>query len=232
MYILEGNIGAGKTTFLELLSQNIPEIKVHLEPKDNWTKKVFGNSLLSNFYEAPKRWSYTMETLTMISRAQHHLETQNNPNPFTITERSIYSGHYCFAVNGNENGFFTPIEWNIYNKWINFLINSKCQAPKGFIYLKASPEVCFSRIKKRNRLSEKEITLTYIKQIEKQHEKFLIEKQNIFESIKNVPVLVLNSDEDFIKNNQALEKHIYKVKNFLEETSMHPKTNKTAELNL
>lgn len=219
MYILEGNIGAGKTTFLSFLKKHLPEVKVHFEPVDNWNSSIYGNSLLANFYENPKRWAYTMETLTMVSRAQQHLEIQKDQHPFLITERSIYSGHYCFAVNGRKNGFFTEIEWNIYNQWINFLINNQFRTPKGFIYLRVNPQVCFERIKLRNRLSEKTTTLSYIKQIHAQHEQFLIEKRDLFESIKNVPVLKLDCDQDFVKNEQALEKLIYKLKNFLEITS-------------
>jgi len=218
MYILEGNIGVGKTTFLDLLNKNVPEIKVFLEPTGNWTKTVYGQSLLANFYKEPKRWAYTMETLTMVCRVQNHVNDQNNSNQRFIVERSIYSGHYCFALNGYENGYFSKIEWSVYNEWVNFLINKRCRPPHGFIYLKASPEVCFERIKKRNRFSEKDVTLAYIKQIEKYHEQFLVEKRNIFENLKNVPVLILDCNEDFIKNEQNMQKHIFKVKKILESS--------------
>ena len=216
MYVLEGNIGVGKTTFLDLLNKNFPEIKVFLEPTGNWTKTVYGQSLLANFYKEPSRWAYTMETLTMVCRVQNHINDQNKSNQRFIVERSIYSGHYCFALNGYENGYFSEIEWSVYKKWVNFLINKRCNPPHGFIYLKASPEVCFERIKKRNRFSEKDITLAYIKQIEKYHDQFLEEKRNIFENLKNIPVLVLDCDEDFTENEQNMQKLIFKVKKFLE----------------
>jgi len=32
MYIVEGNIGAGKSTFLKLLSQHVPQVTVVQEP--------------------------------------------------------------------------------------------------------------------------------------------------------------------------------------------------------
>ena len=69
-------------------------------------------------------------------------------------------------------------------------------------------------------LSEKDITLSYIKQIDIQHDKFLIEKHDVFENIKNVPILTLDCNKDFENNEQELQKHIYKLKNFLEETSI------------
>ncbi|MFH1644479.1 MAG: deoxynucleoside kinase [bacterium] len=218
MYILEGNIGAGKSTFLELLNKNIPEIKTYQEPKDNWTKQVYGQSLLANFYKEPKRWAYTMETLTMMSRAKLYMKDQLIPDQRFVLERSVYSGHYCFALNGYQHGFFTQIEWDIYTKWVDFLINQNCKPPHGFIYLKANPDVCFKRIQKRNRISEKDVSLSYIKQIDEHHDNFLIKRDGVFESLKNVPVLILDCNEDFVENEQILNTHLYKVKNFIEQT--------------
>ena len=70
--------------------------------------------------------------------------------------------------------------------------------------MQTSPQICFERIQKRNRISEKNITLDYIKQIHNQHEQFLIEKKDIFENIKNVPVLVLDASENFAQNPQKI----------------------------
>ncbi|MBD3231450.1 hypothetical protein GF322_02190 [Candidatus Dependentiae bacterium] len=217
MYILEGNIGVGKSTFLKLIQTNLPEIQILTEPKDNWVNQIYGQSLLENFYKAPKRWAYTLETLAMICRSRDHLREQSNSNKI-IMERSIYSGHYCFAINGYKSGFFTPIEWSIYQKWVQFLLEQKCNPPKGFIYLKASPEICLARIKKRNRISEKKITLSYIKQLDQWHEKFLIKKEEVAENIKNVPVLILDCSQDFVQNQENLDKHLYKLNNFIEKT--------------
>ena len=106
MYILEGNIGAGKSTFLTLLAKHLPHICVTLEPMHNWQKQIYGQSLLANFYQDPKRWAYTLETLAMFCRVREHMEEQKKEDTIQITERSIYSGHYCFAQNDYESGFF------------------------------------------------------------------------------------------------------------------------------
>ena len=218
MYILEGNIGVGKSTFLKLIKENLPKVSILTEPKDNWTNQIYGQSLLENFYKDPKRWAYTLETLAMICRSRDHVREQTTSNNI-IMERSIYSGHYCFAMNDRQNGFFSAIEWGIYQKWVRFLLEQKCNPPKGFIYLKADTQICLSRVKKRNRISEKNIALSYIKQIEEWHEKFLIRKENIANSIKDVPVLILDCNQDFIENPDNLVKHLYKLNNFIEKTS-------------
>jgi deoxyadenosine/deoxycytidine kinase len=218
MYILEGNIGAGKTTFLTLLKEHLPEIDIMTEPVTNWNNESYGESLLANFYNDTPRWAFTLELLTMICRTRNHVSEQNNSNSNRILERSLYSGHYCFAKNCFESGFLTKAEWNVYNMWADFLINRHCRPPKGFIYLKADPQTCLERIKKRSRPSETSISIEYVRDIDRAHDNFLIEKKGIAPSIRNIPVLVLDCNEDFVENPKKMKIHTFKVNDFLQKT--------------
>lgn len=215
MYLVEGNIGAGKSTFLKLIQTHLPQISVVFEPLHNWQSQVYGQSILSNFYSDPQRWAYTMETLAMACRVQEHLKEQQNPNPFRLMERSIYSGHYVFATNDFHNGFLSELEWNIYLQWFDFLVGSQCKAPQGFIYLNVKPEVAYERIQKRNRSSEKGISMQYIQQIHDCHEAFLVNKENVLPSIKNVPVLVLDCDKEFESDLEQFAEHAKAVQEFM-----------------
>lgn len=49
MYIVEGNIGAGKSTFLNLIGIHMPHVSIALEPLNNWQSEEYGQSLLKNF---------------------------------------------------------------------------------------------------------------------------------------------------------------------------------------
>ncbi len=215
MYIVEGNIGAGKSTFLKLLELHIPTISIALEPMHNWQQQVYGQSLLANFYQDPKRWAYTLETLAMICRVREHIQEQEQPISYKIIERSIYSGHYCFAHNSYESGFLTDLEWAIYTNWFNLLVGEKCLPPQGFIYLKVDPAVAYERIKKRNRYAEKKISLHYLKQLEKRHNQFLIEQEGILPELKKVPLLILDCNKEFETDEQELAEHIKKVEQFI-----------------
>lgn len=215
MYILEGNVGAGKSTFLTLLEKQISTISVALEPVHEWQNHMYGQSLLANFYQDPNRWAYTFENLTLISRVKNHLAEQQHENRCRIIERSIYSGNYVFARNSYESNFLTPVEWRMYQDWFNYLTENKCKTPKGFIYLRISPEVAFERIKKRNRHAEKDITLAYLRQVHEKHEAFLIQKHAVADALKYVPVLVLDVSEEFETDDTMLAHHIEAVKRFL-----------------
>jgi len=220
MYFLEGNIGVGKTTLISLIPRYWSDLTIIPEPVGIWNRSVLGQSLLANFYINPKRWAYTLETLTLICRSQDHLREQRLTNPNLLLERSIYSGHYCFAATGFENGFLIDIEWKIYNQWADFLIHKKCTPPHGFIYLKASPEVCFERTQKRSLPAEHSITLKYLKQIDRAHQLFLVDKEGLPHVLKQIPVLVIDCNEDFLENPRKMADHAEKIREFFAHTQI------------
>ena len=221
MYIVEGNIGAGKSTFLRLIEQSLPQVSIAYEPMDRWDKKESGQSLLAKFYEDPKRWTFSMETFAMVCRVRDHLKRQHE-EPLTVIERSIYSGHYCFAKNGYLHEFISEAEWHVYERWFKFLIPGRCNPPLGFIYLKTDPEVSLDRIKHRNRDSEKDLLFDYLKQIDKRHNEFLIDKIGVADDLVDVPVLTLDCNEDFEHNPQRWEELSQQVSQFIGRTYQAP----------
>lgn len=217
MYIIEGNIGVGKSTFLSLIQKHLPTVQYTLEPVDNWANQNFGHSLLEQFYTNPERWAYTIETLAMVSRSRDHIAVQDL-HPHHLVERSIYSGHYCFALNGKRDGYFHAVEWDAYMQWVNFIINNKCKEPHGFIYLQADPDVCHARIAKRQRAGENMISKEYLHNIHYWHEQFLIEKKGLTPAIAEVPVLILNANIDFVYHREQMEDHARQISSFIEAT--------------
>ncbi len=232
MYILEGNIGAGKSTFLKLIQKQVPSLAIGYEPLGDWQKQVFGESLLTSFYAEPQRWAYAMETFAMLSRVREHIKDQESRESHLLVERSIYSGHYCFALNSYRNGFMSPLEWNMYHSWFNFLIPGKCKPPFGFIYLRVSPSIALDRIKKRSRDGESSIPLAYLEQLHECHEDFLVKKKDVLSDLKTVPVLILDCNKDFEADEVCFNRFVLQVSEFLNETSARQQGNHEKYLNL
>ncbi len=65
-FLVEGNIGAGKSTFLKIISQYL-DIQIIYEPHQKW-QNVAGHNLLEQFYKDPKRWAYTFQSYAFVSR--------------------------------------------------------------------------------------------------------------------------------------------------------------------
>ena len=210
LYLVEGNIGTGKSTFLKLLQKSLAQAEIVFEDVNYWQQKIEGTSILQNFYQDPVRWAYTMETLALKMRVKQHIAHQNATHPVFI-ERSIYSGYHCFAMNSFKQGFLSSVEWNIYQQWFEFTTQQQCKKPDGIIYLQADAQVSFERTLQRNRNAEAGIPLSYLTQIHKTHEQFLISKETMHSSLHDVPVLTINCNQDFTteKNWQELQDQVF-----------------------
>lgn len=216
MFILEGNIGAGKSTFIHFLGTLCPSIKTAKEPLNQWDSGDKRGSLLSVFYENPRRWSFTMETFTLMCRYQDHQDFCSMNEHALLAERSLFSGHYVFALNGYEQGFFEPAEWAVYNTFFSYFVVNRCLVPQGFVYLRTDPTTAFERVRLRGRQAESPIPLEYLKQLHERHENFLINKQGVYQALARVPVLVVDGDIDFEHDTKRARILCEEVAHFIE----------------
>jgi deoxyadenosine/deoxycytidine kinase len=199
MIVVEGNIGAGKSTMLSIINKHF-NAGVILEPTDKWQNVIGNENLLDLFYKDTPRWAYTFQTNAFLTRIQAAIECLAKPSDkdFFVLERSGYTDRFCFAKNCYEMGLMTPLEWQIYTDWFAWLIEHEfTPKPHGFIYLQTTPEMAYKRTLKRNRSEETGIALSYIQALHNKHEAWLIRKEEISESIRNAPVLVLDCNQDF-----------------------------------
>ncbi|XP_075456720.1 deoxyguanosine kinase, mitochondrial-like isoform X1 [Ascaphus truei] len=233
---IEGNIAVGKSTFLRLLSNAYKEWNFVTEPLNKWqnvhasttqtqhsSHQDMGN-LLQLIYEDPSRWSYTFQTFSCMGRLKTQIEPfseqfLNLREPVQIFERSVYSDRYVFAQTLFELGHLNEMEWTMYQEWHSFLLYEFAEkvALDGIIYLQATPEKCFERLQRRARLEELTVQLKYLEKLHDQHENWLVKKTTDihFENLKNIPVLVLDVNDDFENNPVGNKSLSNKVKNFL-----------------
>jgi len=217
LFILEGNIGAGKSTFLSILKKHL-DLNTIEEPADKWQKVGEDGNLLDLYYKDTKRWAYTFQSYAFITRIQSLIEYYNKKitgNNIEISERSVYCDRYCFAKNLFELGKMTTLEWQIYKDWFAWLVENYMPKPKGFIYLRVSPEVCMQRLKKRNRFEESEISLDYLESLHKKHEDWLVYQKDILKHLIDIPVLTLECNNDFKDDLIEQNKHIAIIKIFI-----------------
>ncbi len=215
--VVEGNIGAGKSTFLTMLKKYL-NVHIVYEPCEQW-QNVGGENLLAAFYKDTPRWAYTFQTYAFITRilAQEAASVVRD-HKIQVLERSVYSDRFCFAKNCYESGLMSSLEWKLYTEWFAWLTEKYVPIPSAFIYLQTDPEICYKRLLKRNRTEENLVPLEYIQKIHEKHESWLIDKQ--FDSginLRDVPVLVLSCNNDFEKDEQEQERLIEKIIVFCKE---------------
>lgn len=220
MYLLEGNIGAGKSTLLAILKKHLPHIIHKEEPVDTWHGTLEQQGLLEHFYADQQRWAFTMESFTLISRINELLKSDRSSfssTPF-ISERSFYSGFYCFAYLGYKNNTLSPLEWKLYQELFTFLVQKNPFTPRGFIYLATDPETCHARINKRKRSGESEIPFTYLQALHDRHESFLINEKDNNPLLQNIPVLYIDGSIEFEYDHEKVTEMCQKIDQFVTQT--------------
>jgi dephospho-CoA kinase len=86
----------------------------------------------------------------------------------------------------------------LYFKYFISELETKCAIQ--FIYLKTSPEICMERIKKRDRVEEKDIPIEYLISLDKLHDEWLINNSIILNGNTDISDKTnILSIKDFIK---------------------------------
>lgn len=179
---IEGLIACGKTTVLSKL-QNTIRLPVFLEPIDKWT-------LLNKFYEDTERWGFTFNIEVIMSMSKW-----KNNNYDSLYERSPNSCRWVFTQMQYEKGGICKEEIDLFDK----LCETFSWDQDYMIYIKADPEVCYERMKKRNRGCEETVSLEYLIDLDKKHTDMinliLLKKPQI-----KVYIVDGNQDEDTVYN--------------------------------
>lgn len=146
--IVEGNIGAGKSTFAQHLAKAL-EGEYLPEPADGT------NPYLEDYYRDPARWAFEMQMflLTRRYRAQKYAQGKvRHKGGFVVLDRSYY-GDVCFANVQRLLGYFSERDYETYlSHHADMKVN--LEPPAVAIFLGVDTGVCKERINRR--LSEKE----------------------------------------------------------------------------
>ena len=179
---VEGNIGAGKSTFLDIMQSSTLElrdlIQVIPEPVEEWQNVKNGCAepinLLDRFYKDPKRYAYMFQHYVLLTRMEKERKSRSSSKPIRILERSIFSDRLVFVRAMHEAGYMGDLELQLYDSWFSMEISHDRQlAPYGFIYLKAQPETCIKRLRARNRSEESGVDHAYLENLHDKHESWL-----------------------------------------------------------
>ena len=163
IYALEGNIGAGKSTILKIISNQFHDVEFVEEPVNQW-QNLNGCNLLNSFYSDPKRWGFSFEFYSMLTKIQALLKAADSDKPIIIIERSILSNK-VFMDLSNDLGKLDKMEYAMLINTYNFYLENVYPQIAGIIYLDTPVDECIRRITKRNRGEECTIEKSYLNSI-------------------------------------------------------------------
>jgi deoxyguanosine kinase len=210
---IEGNIGSGKTTLINIIKEKFKDVVIIDEPLNEWLnlKNEKNNNLLDCFYSDKSRWSYTFQNFAYITRINKVLAAikKYNNSKIIITERSIYTDKNIFAKMLFDSKIMSNMEYKIYNYWFKMFESNFEFNINYIIYLRVNPEISFNRIKIRKRKEEEEIKYDYIKSLHDYHDEWI--------SSTNRKVCLINGDKDFYNNLKNQSKILLQIRKFIDQ---------------
>jgi deoxyguanosine kinase len=180
--VIEGNIGAGKTTLASKIAEDF-NARLILE-------RFADNPFLPKFYEEPDKYSFPLELSFLADRykqLKEELVSQDLFKNFTIADY-YFMKSLVFAASTLKGD-----EYNLYRQ-IFYIIYSSLPKPDIYVYLHLNTDRLIDNIGKRGRTFEKTISKEYLEKIQESYFSFF--RQNP----ENRYLILDLNNSDFVGN--------------------------------
>jgi deoxyadenosine/deoxycytidine kinase len=141
---MAGMIGAGKSTYTEMISKNLGT--------EAFFESVDYNPILDKFYADPKKWAFSLQVYFLNTRFRSIKAALTDDN--NVLDRSIYEDALFTQVN-HLQGNISAEEMEIYNDLLENMMEElegmPKKAPDLLIYLDGSFETILEHIRRRGR---------------------------------------------------------------------------------
>ena len=85
IFSIEGNMGAGKTTIINLLQKDFDDVLLVEEPVGEW-QNIHGHNILEKKFEDPTRWCYSFESYVLISKMNALIKAAESDKKIILIE--------------------------------------------------------------------------------------------------------------------------------------------------
>ncbi|MFZ5431292.1 MAG: deoxynucleoside kinase [Bacteroidota bacterium] len=180
--VIEGNIGAGKTTLATRFSDEF-NAKLVLE-------QFADNPFLPKFYEDKERYSFPLELSFLADRYNQIKKEVLHPELF----RNMLIADYYFTKSAIFAGnTLQKDEYRLFRRLFNIVFES-LPKPDLYVYLHLSVENLMKNIRKRGRDYEQKMDPGYLEQIQQGYFEY-------FRQITQFPILIVDTNGiDFVGN--------------------------------
>ncbi|MFA1715394.1 deoxynucleoside kinase [Peribacillus frigoritolerans] len=198
---VEGPIGVGKTSLAKAIADHF-QISLLREIVDE-------NPFLGKFYKDIDEWSFQTEMFFLCNRYKQLEDTEKK---YLTNDQAVVADYHIF-----KNLIFAErtLKNEQYNKYLEIfnILTRDIPKPNMVIYLNASLDTLLSRIGKRGREFEENISSIYLDQLSADYRTFM---ETFEEQHPDIPVLTFNGDElDFVGNKDDLKTIISQIENAL-----------------
>ena len=158
-----GNIGVGKSSMVEFLSEQYGFEPIY-EPFMN-------NPYLDDFYKDMKTWGFHSQLYFLTHKFKLHMAL-NTRATTVVQDRTIYEDAEIFATNLYKGRYIKKRDYETYMELYQTM-KGALQPPDLMIYLRCSVGAIRKRIKQRGRKSEQEIPTNYLRRLNGLYEEWI-----------------------------------------------------------
>jgi deoxyadenosine/deoxycytidine kinase len=204
--VVAGNIGAGKSTLVELLSKRLGFVPFY-EP-------VQDNPYLADFYADMPRWAFHSQLSYLTRRLRIHKQLLGVEGS-VVQDRSVYEDAQIFARNLYLQGDINERDWAVYQDLYQILVDL-LPPPDLVIYLRTGLAALQARIARRGREYEAQIPADYLERLNSLYEGWM-------ENFNVCPVLIIPSDDlDLVADENHIQAVVEEVrKRLIGKTEFH-----------
>jgi deoxyadenosine/deoxycytidine kinase len=160
---IAGNIGVGKSTLVEFLSRTYG-IAPYYEPSED-------NPYLPDFYVDMKRWAFHSQLYFLSNKFRIHQDLDRTPG-LVVLDRTIFEDAEIFATALHDMRCMDDRDWETYCAFYKSILDA-IKPPDLMIYLRCSMRTLRKRIRLRGREMENDISLAYLKRLDKLYENWI-----------------------------------------------------------
>lgn len=189
MIIIQGVVGAGKSTVAEMLAARL-KVPVFPEPVET-------NPYLSKYYADPERYAFPMQVFLLHNRFIQGLKAKTLKQ--CVMDTSMY-GNDIFVEIQHGMKYMSDEDYITYSTLSNTYKNI-VGAPDMMVYLQCSPQVAINRIIRRNRPSELIAPIQYWYDLYDANERWFEEysdSKKILINVDHLNIITDESDEDYL----------------------------------
>lgn len=168
VYVVEGNIGAGKSTVLERLRDE--GYAVVPEPVDRWMESGALNGYYKGEVDPFTFQCHILQTKVEALRAVAGEE-------IVVMERGFVGDANVFLRYNVDKGFVTEFQFGVYMDMMRSMVGG--MELSGVIYLDASAETCLERVRKRARPGEEGVSGSLLSDIRSYYEGVVSREVNV-----------------------------------------------------
>jgi len=184
--VIEGNIGAGKTTLASMIAARYNARLI--------TERFADNPFLPKFYSDPEKYSFPLELSFLAERYRQIREELTSPDLFSSFSVSDYYFMKSLIFASSTLG---PDEYGLYRQIFD-IIYTTVPRPDLYVYLHADTDRLMRNIALRGREFEKSITPAYLKSIQEGYFSFFRQNPDMRYLILDIGNLdFVNSEKDY-----------------------------------